>query len=79
MSAYKLLENENFRESLDMMIKSYIDKQFREIEKPIPIPSCLTPLSYENKELQKAVTRLRKGGEIALYAHDVFIKKGESK
>lgn len=78
MSAFKLLEDPHFKEALDMMIKQYIDKQFKEDGRDAPIATSWTPLTYQNAELQKAVDRLRKGGEIALYAHDVY-KSREAK
>ena len=77
MKAFELLKNPDFRESFEMMIKGYIDKQFRDANKPIPIPSSLIPLDYADKDLSRAVSRLKKGGEVALYCFDVYSEKNK--
>lgn len=75
MSAYELLKDPVFLEHFDMLIKGYIDKQMIQSGKEAPIPSSLIPLDYNNENLSKAVSRMRKGGEIALFAHDVYLRK----
>lgn len=77
MKAFEQLQYPNFRELLDMTLKGFIDREFSNAGKNPPIPSSLTPLDYSHPELSKAVSRLRKGGEIALFAYDKHMSKGQ--
>lgn len=72
MSAYEALKDQNFKERLDMLIKGYIEKKFKDDGREAPVATSWTPLTYQNAELQKAVDRLRKGGDLALFAYDKY-------
>ena len=75
MSAFKLLEDPNFKEALDMMHLAYIKKCYEEANMKAPIPKSLIPLEFENAKIQKGLDQLRQGAKNALFAHDQFIKK----
>lgn len=79
MSAFKLLENPNFKESLDMMHLGYIKKCYADAGKEAPVPKSLIPLEFEDKAIQKGLNQLRQGAKNALFAYDQHMKKMEGK
>ena len=74
MSRFQLLEDEKFKEALDMVHKGYIDKCFSGAGIEKPIPKSLIPLSYDNPKIEKGLNQLRQGAKNALFMLDKFEK-----
>ena len=74
MKATEALKDPEFIKRLETMLKGYIDKQFAEAGKEIPVPSKTIPLEYPNAELNKALARLRMGAQINAYCFDKFME-----
>lgn len=72
MTNSALLKQPEFTEKYEALIKGYVDKMFADANKKAPAPTTLNPLSYEDKKLNDAVSRLRKGGELFAYCSDKF-------
>ena len=70
--AKDLLKNPEFIEALDMMHKGYINNCYASVNKPIPVPDTLVPLSYSDAKIQKGLDQLRQGAKNALYALDRY-------
>lgn len=77
MSALKLLENHEFKERLEMLMKGFIDKAYHDANKQPPIPESLIPLRYADKKVQKGLNQLMQGAENALYCYDQFMKQNK--
>lgn len=80
MKATEALKDERFRKYLDMQAKGFIDNAMAKSGKDKPTPLTEFPLSYENKELNSAVNRMRLGGELFAQAFDLYVERtqGES-
>ena len=74
MSRFQLLEDEKFKEALDMVHKGYIDSMYAKANMQPPIPSSLVPLAYDDAKIQKGLTQLRQGAKNALFMLDKFEK-----
>ncbi len=75
MKARELLKDQNFKESLEMIMKGYIDKAYHDAGKQPPVPSSLIPLTYDDPKIQKGLTQLMQGAKNALYCYDQFVKE----
>lgn len=75
MKARELLKDQNFKESLDMLMKGYIDSMYTKAGKQPPVPSSLIPLSYDDPKIQKGLIQLMQGAKNALYCYDQFVGK----
>lgn len=64
-----------FKELLDMTHKGYIDSKFKERGLEVPVPTSLTPLTYEDKKIQKGLEQLRAGASNAFTALNKYIQK----
>lgn len=76
--AKDLLNNPEFKESLDMIMKGYIDSMYAKAGKQPPIPSSLIPLTYDDPKIQKGLTQLMQGAKNALYCYDQFVKENNN-
>ena len=74
MTPFELLEDQNFRESLDIMHKGYIEKCYKEKGLEVPIPTSLQPLQYNNPKIEKGLNQLRQGAKNALFAYTQHLK-----
>lgn len=75
MKARELLKDQNFKESLDMIMKGYIDSMYAKANKQPPVPSSLIPLTYDDPKIQKGLIQLMQGAKNALYCYDQFFKE----
>lgn len=75
MKATEALKDERFRKYLDMQAKGFIDEALSKASKEKPKPLTEFPLSYENKELNSAVNRMRLGGELFAQAFDLYLER----
>lgn len=78
MKARELLKDQNFKESLDMIMKGYIDSMYAKAGKQPPVPSSLIPLTYDDPKIQKGLTQLMQGAKNALYCYDQFVKENSN-
>ena len=78
MQARELLKDQNFKESLDMIMKGYIDSMYANAGKQPPVPSSLIPLTYDDPKIQKGLTQLMQGAKNALYCYDQFVKESSN-
>ena len=78
MKARELLKDQNFKESLDMIMKGYIDSMYANAGKQPPVPSSLIPLTYDDPKIQKGLTQLMQGAKNALYCYDQFVKESSN-
>lgn len=74
MSRFQLLEDEKFKEALDMVHLGYIKKCYAEANMSAPIPKTLVPLSFDDAKVQKGLNQLRQGAKNALFMLDKFEK-----
>ena len=75
MKARELLKDQNFKESLDMIMKGYIDSMYAKSGKQPPVPASLIPLTYDDPKIQKGLNQLMQGAKNALYCYDQFMDK----
>ena len=68
------LNNPEFKERLEMLMKGYIDKAYHDSGKQPPVPSSLIPLTYDDPKIQKGLNQLMQGAKNALYCYDQFVK-----
>ena len=73
--AKDLLNNPEFKERLEMLMKGYIDKAYHDAGKQPPVPSSLIPLTYDDPKIQKGLNQLKQGAKNALYAADKHLNK----
>lgn len=73
--AKNLLNNPEFKERLDMIMKGYIDSMYAKAGKQPPVPSSLIPLTYDDPKIQKGLIQLMQGAKNALYCYDQFVKE----
>lgn len=73
--AKDLLNNPEFKECLEMLMKGFIDKAYRDANKQPPVPESLIPLKYADKKVQKGLNQLMQGAKNALYCYDQFVKE----
>lgn len=73
--AKDLLNNPEFKERLEMLMKGYIDKAYHDANKQAPVPSSLIPLTYNDPKIQKGLNQLMQGAKNALYCYDQFVKE----
>lgn len=71
--AKDLLNNHEFKERLEMLMKGYIDKAYHDAGKQPPVPSSLIPLTYDDPKIQKGLIQLMQGAKNALYCYDQFV------
>lgn len=70
--AKNLLNNPEFKERLEMLMKGYIDSMYAKAGKQPPVPSSLIPLTYDDPKIQKGLNQLMQGAKNALYCYDQF-------
>lgn len=75
MKATELLKEPKFKESLEMIMKGYIESMYAKAGEKPPIPSSLIPLTYDDAKVQKGLNQLMQGAKNALYAYDKFLEK----
>ena len=75
MKAQDALKDSRFRKYLDIQIKGFIDAAMEKSGKEKPNPSNDFPLTYENKELNSAVNRMRLGGEMFASGFDFYVSR----
>ena len=75
MKAMEALNNPEFKERLEMLMKGYIDKAYHDAGKQPPVPSSLIPLTYDDPKIQKGLIQLMQGAKNALYCYDQFVKE----
>lgn len=73
--AKDLLNNPEFKERLEMLMKGYIDSMYTNAGKQPPVPSSLIPLTYDDPKIQKGLSQLMQGAKNALYCYDQFMDK----
>ncbi|MEG2634918.1 MAG: hypothetical protein RSA09_00100 [Acinetobacter sp.] len=73
--AKDLLNNPEFKERLEMLMKGYIDKAYHDAGKKPPVPLSLIPLTYDDPKIQKGLIQLMQGAKNALYCYDQFVDK----
>lgn len=73
--AKDLLNNPEFKERLEMLMKGFIDKAYHDAGKQPPVPSSLIPLTYDDPKIQKGLNQLMQGAKNALYCYDQFVKE----
>jgi hypothetical protein len=76
--AKDLLNNPEFKERLEMLMKGYIDKSYHDAGKQPPVPSSLIPLTYDDPKIQKGLIQLMQGAKNALYCYDQFVKENNN-
>lgn len=74
MTPFELLEDQNFRESLDVMHKGYIEQCYRNANLKVPIPISMNPLTYSDPKIEKGLNQLRQGAKNALFAYTQHLK-----
>lgn len=73
--AKDLLNNPEFKERLEMLMKGFIDKAYHDANKQPPVPESLIPLQYADKKVQKGLNQLMQGAKNALCCYDQFMDK----
>lgn len=72
-TATEASKDERFRKYLDMQVKGFIDGAMSKANKPIPIPKTEFPLFYDNKELDRSVSRIKLGFDLFTSAYDLYV------
>lgn len=75
MKAIDALKDERFRQYLDSLIKGFIDESMASVNKPIPTPKTENPLFYDNKELDRSVSRIKRGFDLFAPAYDIYVQR----